>query len=236
MVTGSNQWPSGWQSIPSVNIQIEDTLVVGIDDADGVRYCAFNRRNRQPLTTVCACSIEEFHTWKSGTDVTCYHFTPSEEAAWFPKGWVEDPQLWMSPLGEGAWERRSIDAGMELIHRPIHTNSTADSLMAHNAERWLRDIKATEVVHVHRLGRRIEICVINSGRIIMHNQYEVQGAQDAAYVCMLAYDQCNLQGQHVRLVWEGDADSKCWEILQQFIQNLDHTNSKSWSAFSTLLP
>ncbi|MFM1884129.1 MAG: hypothetical protein RL168_313 [Bacteroidota bacterium] len=235
-------WPASWAFFPKTESSPEDSVVLMSFGSDGVHFLAVDAKNQKPLGAALTLSMEEAKAWRSAAahSFAAVHVYGEESfAAWFPPDWVDLPETWLAPLDpEGKhWESHRLERGMELYYRyPETTPSEAQPLMAINALRWLSPLAKRDAVRVYRLGERLEIAAVQNGRLLAHNLFEAHSPQDAAYACMLFYDQCHLPAQHVPLIWEGDAEEACWESLRPFVEKIDTSASHPWSALTVLAP
>lgn len=242
METGNNIWPPHWVFFPQTESSPEDSVVLLGYGSDGAMLLLINATTKRPLGPSLPISFDEVSQWEAhakGAFAEWHQFGQEAFAAWFPKDWTQEPAVLAKPLDPtgDAWESYSIEKGMRLLYRmPKHCPEGAIPMMAINAQRWLSPLAKRDAVRVHRMGNRLELAAIQKGRLIVHNLFTPQTAQDAAYSCMLLYDQCSLSATHIPLIWEGDADESCWEILRPFIQTLDSTASHPWSALTVLYP
>ena len=235
-------WPTSWAFFPKTESSPEDSVVLMSFGSDGAHFVAIDAKTSKPLGAPLGLSLEEASSWRQSASpsfASVHLYGEEAFAAWFPADWVDAPEAWIRPLDPkgSAWESYRIERGMELYYRfPAQTPPEAQPLMAVNAQRWLSPLAKRDAVHVYRLGHRLEIAAVQSGRLLAHNLFEAQTSQDAAYACMLFYDQCHLPAQHVPLLWEGDADEACWESLRPFVEKIDTSASHPWSALTVLAP
>ncbi|HAB35873.1 MAG TPA: hypothetical protein DCE58_04645 [Cryomorphaceae bacterium] len=235
-------WPATWAFFPKTESSPEDSVVLMSFGAQGVHFVAIHTKSAKPLGAPLTLSLEQAQSWRqaSAHSFAAVHvFSEESFAAWFPADWVDTPETWLKPLDpEGSgWECYRLERGMDLYYRvPSSTPAEAQPLMALNAMRWLSPLAKRDAIHVYRLGQRLEIAAIQNGRLLAHNLFDAQSSQDAAYACMLFYDQCHLPAQHVPLIWEGDADEPCWESLRPFVEKIDTSASHPWSALTVLAP
>jgi hypothetical protein len=235
-------WPASWAFFPKTESSPEDSVVLLSYGPDGVLLAIVRAEDGRPLGPCLALSHEEVARWiqKAGASFSAWHaFGQEAFAAWFPKDWVDEPEAWLRPLDpEGqSWQCYALERGMDLYYRfPDGVADHCIPTMALNAQRWLSPLAKRDAVRVHRQGSRLEVAAIQNGRLLSHSLFPVSSSHDAAYACMLIYDQCNLPAQHVPLIWEGDSDEDCWEALRPFIEKLDSTASHPWSALTVLFP
>ena len=234
MATGNNTWPEGWQALASLDPKPGDVQMVAIYGREGVNHCALLTANHQPVSQPGHCSLDAFQQWHKATRIPVHEFHVVDEAAWFPAGWVDQANDWMSPLGDGPWSRQLIDDGMELIHQTAIAPDTSMPLMASNANRWLK-AKQGNAVQVYRHGNYLEVAVIEDGKITMHNHNHASSSHDVAYLIMLAYDQCTLAPESIPMRWEGDPDLATWTVLEQFVHQVQRDGSDAWQAYKVML-
>ncbi|NDA06295.1 MAG: DUF3822 family protein [Flavobacteriia bacterium] len=235
-------WPATWAFFPNTESSPEDSVVLLSYNSSGVLACIVRGESGRPLGPIIALSHTETQSWIDGhaADFAAWHaFGQEDFGAWYPKDWVQDVETWLKPLDpQGhAWECFPLERGMDLYYRfPAGVPNHCVPTMGANAQRWLSPLSKRDAVRVHRQGHRLELAAIQQGRLLSHTVFQVETSQDAAYACMVLYDQCGLPAQHVPLIWEGDADEGCWESLRPFIEKLDTTASHPWSALTVLFP
>lgn len=235
-------WPSTWAFFPNTESSPEDSVVLLSYGSVGVLVCIVRASDGRPLGSTLALSVDEVNSWMEqyAKEFAAWHaFGQEEFAAWYPKDWVENVETWLKPLDPHGtqWEYYPLDRGMDLYYRfPSGVPGHCTPTMAANAQRWLSPLAKRDAVRVHRQGPRLELAAIQQGRLLSHTVFQVETPQDAAYACMVLYDQCGLPAQHVPLIWEGDADEVCWENLRPFIEKLDTTASHPWSSLTVLFP
>ena len=240
MATGNTDfWPEGWEFFPEAECSPNEATALLSFGSNGSFFLGINNKSRKPLGRPLVQTTDDLANWQSScaAEFAQVHMAVEEDfSAWFPENWVGDVHAWLHPLDPAGtkWEKYVALKGMELYYRCIDGIPSSIPWMALNAERWLRIGSKRDAVRVHRLGNRLEIAAIVSHRLIAHNVFQVQTSKDAAYHCMVFYDQCHLSAQHIPIVWEGDADEECWEALRPFVQKLDTSTSHPWSALMVL--
>ena len=241
METGNNPFPHSWVPFPDVKLIPKDQIILTIGKLDGVNFLLCSKTDKKPLGSVISMGFEDFISWFNSNSQEFSNsllFGEEDFGAWYPKSWVDIQEEWLKPLDpEGnEWDRIVIESGMELHFRFPSTfpkNLNFVPLMAHNAERWLKT--NDDSVRVHRNGNRMEMAVIKDKSIQLHTIFRVESSNEAAYNCLLLYDQCAIHTEYVPLVWEGEMDELAWEKLRPFIKKIDTSSSHPWSALSCLI-
>lgn len=241
METGSNPFPSSWVSFADVKPILKDQIILIIGKSDGVDFLICSKNDYKPLGSVISMVFEDFISWYNANSrefSDCLLFGEEDFGAWYPESWVENQEEWLKPLDpEGdQWNRLVIESGMELYFRFPGTfpeNLNFVPLMAHNAKRWIKT--NGDSVRVHRNGNRMEMAVIKDKIIQLHTIFRVESSNEAAYSCLLLYDQCAIHTLHIPLIWEGEMDELAWEKLRPFIKKIDTSSSHPWSALSCLI-
>ena len=52
----------------------------------------------------------------------------------------------------------------------------------------------------------MEIAVIKKNKLDIHTIFNVKTSSEAAYNCLLVYDQSGVHTEHTPLIWEGQMD------------------------------
>lgn len=235
-------WPKTWAFFPNAESSPEDSVVLMSFGTQGVHLVALDAKTRKPLGAPLTLSLEEAMEWRqlaSSHFAAVHVFGEESFAAWFPADWVETPETWLKPLDPSGkqWSKFSLEKGMDLFYRyPAMCPEEATPWMAMNAQRWLSPLAKRDAVHVHRMGERLEIAAVQQGRLLAHTLFQAPSSQDAAYSCMVFFDQCHLPAQHVPLIWEGDSDELCWDALRPFVEKIDTSASHPWSALTVVAP
>ena len=240
METGNNFFPKSWVFFSQFESTPKESIVIAIAKLEGINLLICSKNDGKPLGSVLNLSFEDFEMWYSSYESkfsNCFLFGEECFAAWYPESWVGNKEEWIKPIDPDGtnWKSLVIDGGMELHFRfpeAFPKNLHFKPLMAHNAQRWLKN--GNDSIRIHKNGKRMEMAVIKNKSIQLHTIFSVQSSNDAAYNCMLLYDQCSLPTEHISIIWEGEMDELAWEKLRPFIKKIDTSSSHPWSALSVL--
>ena len=240
METGNNFTPRDWIFFPEADSFSKDQVVIVIGKSDGVDFLICNESDNRPLGSVISIDFQDFKIWydKHHSKFSrCLLFGEERFGAWYPEDWVNNDLDWLKPIDPNGknWNSLKINFGIELYFRfPAELPDTIDfyPMMAQNANRWLKNGK--ESVRVHKNGNRMEIAVIKKNKLDIHTIFNVKTSSEAAYNCLLVYDQSGVHTEHTPLIWEGQMDEIAWAKLRPFIKKIDTSYSHPWSALSVL--
>lgn len=233
-------WPEGWESFHENKEDFHLYTAVLCFNPSAARAIILAEDGATPLGPPLNLTTASATNWRNQSEKDFKQFyVYGEESfgAWHPAQWSHPMESWLKvvdPSGD-SWNKAVLNDIMEFYYRyddsiPLESKP----LMATNAKRWLKTGSKKDAIRIHRMGTRLEVAAIVQNRLLAHNVFQVQTSKDAAYHCMVFYDQCHLSAEHIPLLWEGDADEECWDALRPFIEKLDTSASHPWSALTVL--